>query len=101
VSTDPLRAEFDRTIHEPGRLSVMANLAVVDEADFVYLTNRTELTPGNIASHISKLEAAGYVEAERTPGHGRRRTVYRLTPHGRRAFTAYREQVRAFLAASE
>jgi DNA-binding MarR family transcriptional regulator len=88
-------------IHEPGRLVVMANLYVVDEADFVYLANRTGLTPGNLASHIAKLQSANHVETERVPGKGRRRTVYRLTEAGRATFAAYRGRMQALLSATE
>ena len=57
---------FDRLIHEPARLVLMANLYVVDEADFVFLTRRTGLTAGNISSHMSRLEAAEYVTINKT-----------------------------------
>ena len=40
------------------------DVAVVGEADFVYLSARTGLTAGNISSHMSRLEGAGYVRIE-------------------------------------
>ena len=46
--------ELDRLIHEPSRLTLVAELFVVDEADFLYLSERTGLTPGNISSHMSR-----------------------------------------------
>ena len=54
--------EIDTIIHEPSRLKIMAQLYVVKEADFTFLKNQLELTWGNISSHVTKLEAAGYVE---------------------------------------
>ena len=53
-------AEIDRVIHEPARLLILAYLSVVESADFLFLMNQTALTRGNLSSHLSKLEAAGY-----------------------------------------
>jgi len=54
--------DVDRLIHEPSRLMIMAQLYVVQSADFTFLLNQTEMTPGNLSAHLSKLEEAGYVE---------------------------------------
>ena len=43
-------ASLDRTVHEPARLAVVACLAVVDEADFVFLQSQTGMTGGNLSS---------------------------------------------------
>ena len=90
--------DFDRLIHEPARLVLMANLYVVDEADFVFLTRRTGLTAGNISSHMSRLEAAEYVTINKTFANKRPRTTYALTQTGRTAFETYRKHVNALLA---
>ena len=89
---------LDRLIHEPARLVLMANLAVVDEADFVFLSRQTGFTAGNISSHMTRLEEAGYVELEKGFAGKRPRTVYRLTAAGREAFERYRENVADLLA---
>lgn len=92
---------LDRLIHEPARLVLVANLAVVDEADFVYLSRQTGFTAGNISSHMTRLEDAGYVELEKGFVGKRPRTVYRLTAAGREAFERYRENVAVLLAGPE
>jgi DNA-binding MarR family transcriptional regulator len=92
--------DFDRLIHEPARLVLMANLYVVDEADFVFLARRTSLTAGNISSHMARLEAAEYVTIEKTFAGKRPRTTYALTDTGRTAFETYRQHVNALLADS-
>lgn len=84
---------FDRLIHEPARLVLVTNLYVVDEADFVYLAGRTGLTAGNISSHMTRLENAGYVAISKTFVGKRPRTVYALTTTGRAAFERYRKTV--------
>ena len=94
-------SEIDRLIHEPARLVLISNLYVVDEADFVYLSNRTGFTSGNISSHMTKLEEAGYVEVTKTFVAKRPRTTYKLTATGRRAFEQYRSSVEDLLNAVE
>lgn len=89
--------DLDRLIHEPARLALISNLFIVDEADFVYLSQRCDLTAGNISSHMSKLEDAGYVEVTKSFVAKRPRTTYRLSPSGRQAFTHYRTQLTQLL----
>jgi DNA-binding MarR family transcriptional regulator len=93
--------ELNRLIHEPARLRLMSSLYVVDEADFVNVAARTGFTAGNLSSHISKLEAAGYVDVRKEFVDRRPRTVYRLTDAGRRAFEAYRAAVTEYLSVGD
>lgn len=86
-------SEIDRLIHEPARLVIMASLFVVDEADFVYLTQQTGLTAGNMNSHMARLVDGGYVSVEKTFAANRPRTIYQLTEEGRTALQDYRQQV--------
>jgi DNA-binding MarR family transcriptional regulator len=86
-------AEIDRFIHEPARLMIMAYLYVVESADFLFLMHQTGLTPGNLSSHTSKLEAAGYVEIVKEFVDRKPHTMLRLTDAGRGAFQDYRESM--------
>ena len=83
-------ASIDRLVHEPARFMLMANLYVVEGADFMFLMRRTGLTFGNLSSHLTKLEAAGYVRIEKGYVGKRPRTMVHLTERGRRAFDEYR-----------
>ncbi len=85
--------DLDRLIHEPARLVLVSNLSIVDEADFVFLARQTGLTAGNISSHMSRLNDAGYVTIVKTFIDKRPCTTYRLTEDGRAAFERYRAQV--------
>lgn len=85
---------IDRLIHEPARYTVMAYLYVVENADFVFLIRRTGLTWGNLSSHLSKLEAAGYVAIEKEFLGRKPHTMVRLSDEGRAAFDRYREQMK-------
>jgi DNA-binding transcriptional ArsR family regulator len=84
-------ADIDRLIHEPARLMIMAYLYVVETADFVFLMRQTGLTWGNLSSHLSKLEDAGYVGIEKEFVGKKPRTMLRLTDAGRTAFREYRQ----------
>lgn len=90
-------ASVDRLIHEPARLMIVAILYAVESADFVYLQRETELTKGNLSSHLSKLESAEYVEIEKTYRGKIPLTVCRLTDQGRLAFENYRKQLQNFV----
>jgi len=92
---------IDRLIHEPARLVLVSSLYLVDEADFVFLANRTGFTSGNISSHMTKLEDAGYVEVAKTFVDKRPRTTYKLTKRGRQAFDQYRANLKGLLSSAE
>jgi DNA-binding MarR family transcriptional regulator len=86
---------IDRVIHEPARLVIMTILFAAESADFLYLLRATELTKGNLSSHLSRLEKADYVRIEKTFEGKIPRTICRLTEQGRQAFEVYRERVKA------
>jgi len=89
---------IDRVIHEPARLSILAVLRAFESADFTFLLKQTELSRGNLSSHLSKLEIAGYVGitkefVEKVP-----RTLIRLTDAGREALAGYRAEMDRILS---
>jgi DNA-binding transcriptional ArsR family regulator len=90
--------EFDRLIHEPARLLIVALLAGVKEADFLWLLNESGLTKGNLSGHLARLEDADYVEIEKTYRGKVPLTVLRLTKAGKAAFDAYRKDMNGLLA---
>ena len=84
-------ADIDRLVHEPARLMILTVLAVVESADFLFVMHQTGLTRGNLSSHMSKLEKAGYVCVEKEFVDKIPRTLLRLSDQGRAALVAYRE----------
>ncbi len=96
---DDLRslADVDRLIHEPSRSLILAILAAVESADFLYLQRESGLTKGNLSAHLSKLEQAGYVSIEKTYRGKIPFTLCRLTGGGRAAFDLYRKQLKQFV----
>ncbi len=85
---------IDRLIHEPVRLLLMAHLYVVESADFLFLMNQLGLTFGNLSSHMSKLEEAGYINVEKEFVDKKPLTKLSLTEAGRKAFEDYKNGMR-------
>ena len=85
----PSMGEVDRIIHEPARFAIMANLFVIESADFLFLMRQTGMTKGNLSSHMRKLEEAGYIEVVKDFVMRKPHTMLRLTKKGRTAFREY------------
>lgn len=90
-------AKLDRLVHEPARLAILAVLAVVDEADFVFVQGQTGLTSGNLATHLTRLEEAGLVLTRKTFEGRKPCTLLSLTPAGRDALADWRKNVARLL----
>jgi len=95
-SQHPL-VNIDPIIHAPARLMIMTYLYVVEWADFVFLINQTGLTWGNLSTHLSKLEEAGYVAIQKEFRGKKPNTMIRLTEQGRTAFQEYRRNMQQVL----
>ena len=57
--------ELNPLLHSQLRLAVMSILMNVEEADFVYLREKTESTAGNLSVQLDKLSGAGYITVEK------------------------------------
>lgn len=90
-------ADLDQLIHAPARLMILTYLYVVDSADYVFIMRQTGLTWGNLATHLSKLEEAGYVEVKKTFNGKKPQSILRLTEQGRAAFKAYKKSMQQVL----
>ena len=90
--------DVDRLIHEPARMVIVAILAAVESADFVYLQRATGLTVGNLSSHLAKLADAGYLSMAKSFRGKLPLTTCRLTASGREAWATYRAQIGRALA---
>jgi DNA-binding MarR family transcriptional regulator len=73
---------------------MMAHLYVVESADFLFLMDQTGLTFGNLSSHMTRLEAAGYIEVEKEFRGKKPNTRLSLTEAGRSAFEEYKENMK-------
>lgn len=90
-------ADIDQMIHAPARLMVLTYLYVVESADYVFLMRLTGLTWGNLATHLNKLEEAGYVEVQKTFNGKKPHSILRMTEQGRTAFKTYKKSLQQVL----
>jgi DNA-binding MarR family transcriptional regulator len=71
------------------RLGIMSALMVNDKIDFTALKEMLNLSDGNLASHITALEKAGYVKVEKRFMGKKPNTIYKVTATGKKAFTQH------------
>ena len=90
--------ELDPLLHSQLRLAVVSLLVGLDEADFVYLKEKTEATAGNLSVQIDKLSQAGYIEVEKGFEGKCPRTVCRITAQGRKAFAQYVDALKDYIS---
>ena len=93
----PLAFDIDKIIHEPARLKIMAQLYVVEKADFLFIMRQTGMTQGNVSGHLAKLESAKYVNIRKGYAGKRPQTMISLTELGRKAFKDYIESMQQML----
>ena len=75
----------------------MSHLYVVESADFLFLQHQTQMTPGNLSAHLSKLENAGYVGVIKEYLDRKPHTALALTKKGRAAFKEYLKNIKRFV----
>jgi DNA-binding MarR family transcriptional regulator len=78
--------DFDKLVHQPTRLQIFAYLYRHGESRFPELVDELNVTEGNLASHMGKLEDADCVEVEKEFVDRKPQTTYRLTDFGREKF---------------
>ncbi|WP_300726113.1 transcriptional regulator [uncultured Bacteroides sp.] len=89
--------ELNPLLHSQLRLAIMSVLLSVDEAEFVYLKEKTQATAGNLSVQLDKLSEAGYIEVEKSFVGKKPRTVCRITQTGREAMAEYVEALKGYL----
>jgi len=91
---------LDPVIHAPARLRLMVTLAALpggDNLSFTRLQDLIGLTPGNLITHLRKLDDAGYVQINKTGGGVSALTTVALTRDGRAALDRYTASLRELL----
>ena len=89
--------ELHPLLHSQLRLAIMSILMNVEEADFVYLKEKTESTAGNLSVQLDKLSSAGYISVEKGMAGKRPRTICAVTVLGRQAFEEYVATLKSYL----
>ncbi len=89
--------ELNPLLHSELRLGIMSILISVEEADFVFIREKTGATAGNISVQIEKLSEAGYIEVNKGFLGKRTRTVCKMTQAGVAAFEDYVVALKSYL----
>jgi DNA-binding MarR family transcriptional regulator len=92
--------DLDRLIHERLRLGIVSALATRESLSFGDLKAALRTSDGNLSVHARRLEEAGYVACQKGFEGRLPRTLYRLTPAGRRALERYLAHMEALIKAA-
>lgn len=81
---------LDRLVYEPVRYLILEKLWSAGEVDFAFLRDgirqEINLTDGNLAGHLLRLENAKYIKAKRRYQSRKPTTVYSITSKGKESF---------------
>ncbi|MEE9433403.1 MAG: transcriptional regulator [Sphingorhabdus sp.] len=89
--------DIDDIIHGRLRLGIMAYLSTASPASFPELLKKTGATNGNLSTHLTKLETAGFIRQEKGYKGKRPQTLVYLTDAGRTAWIDYLDTLRTML----
>lgn len=78
--------ELDKLVHQPTRLRIFAHLYANGETSFTDLRAELDVTEGNLASHIDRMEDADCVLVDKQFVDRKPQTTYRLTERGEALF---------------
>ena len=81
--------DIDPLIHAPIRLATLTILATVQNANFSFIKESVNTTDGNLSTHLTKLEEAGYIQIEKIFKGKKPQTICSMTEQGRQAFDTY------------
>lgn len=81
-----MKATYDKAFENVIRLRVMSILMVNESYDFNSFKKVMEVTDGNLATHLRKLENAHYIEMKKSFNGRKPMTKYSITSGGKDAF---------------
>lgn len=81
--------ELDPLLHAQLRLAIMSILIGTDEADFVFIREKTGASAGNLSVQLDKLNEAGYLKIRKSFRGKVPCTSCKITPLGIDAFEKY------------
>ena len=91
-------AHSNPVLASPARLAIMLLLAIRRKMYFSELQKALGLTPGNLGSHLRKLEEAGYVRVKKVLTRIRPLTLIAIEPEGEAALYEHMEVLRTALS---
>ncbi|HET8573531.1 MAG TPA: transcriptional regulator [Edaphocola sp.] len=88
---------LDPVLHAQLRLAVMSLLIGLEEAEFVYLKEKTNTSAGNLSLQLDKLKKAGYITITKGFKGNYPVTTCKITSKGIQAFENYVEDIKQYL----
>jgi DNA-binding PadR family transcriptional regulator len=73
----------------------------VEEAEFTFLKEKTEASPGNLSLQLSKLKEGGYIEINKKFRNNYPLTLCRITPAGKKKFSEYVKALKEYINPGE
>lgn len=89
--------DLDPLLHSQLRLAIMSLLVSLEEAEFVFLKEKTKASAGNLSIQLDKLRQAGYIELSKTFKNNYPLTICKITPVGLGAFEKYIDDIKKYL----
>lgn len=89
--------ELNPLLHSQLRLAVMSILMNCEQASFVYIKKQTQATAGNLSVQLEKLQAAGYINVDKSFDGKKPLTTCCVTEKGKNAFEEYVNALRDYL----
>lgn len=86
-------SKLDHVIHAKARLLLMSYIYLSGRADFRFLHIQTGLTWGNLSTHMSKLEVAGYITIKKKIIQKKTYTTAYITKKGKSTFEEYKNRI--------
>lgn len=87
---------LDPILHSQLRLAIMSILMQVEEAEFIFIKEKTGATAGNLSVQIDKLKKANYITVTKSFRDNYPLTVCRKTKQGILAFENYVESLKSY-----
>lgn len=88
---------LDPILHSQLRLAIVSLLMGVEEAEFVYIKEKTGTTAGNLSLQLDKLKKAGYVKVTKGFKGNYPVTTCKLTSKGIKAFEQYVADIKQYI----
>ena len=89
--------ELDPLLHSQLRLAIISLLIGLEEAEFVYLKEKTNASAGNLSLQIDKLCSAGYIIVKKGFKGKYPVTTCKITPKGLEAFEDYVTSIKTYI----
>ena len=88
---------LDPLLHSPLRLAIISLLIGLEEAEFVFLKEKTKASAGNLSLQIDKLNTAGYLSVTKGFKGKYPVTICKITPKGFSAFEEYVSSIKSYI----